>query len=58
MSKSKIIALVLIGLVALVAVLNHGSTSVHLLVTSVRMAESVLILGCAAVGVAIGVLIK
>ena len=58
MSKSKIIGLVLVGLVALVAVLNHGSMSVHLLVTSVRMAESVLILGCAAVGVVIGILLK
>jgi uncharacterized integral membrane protein len=58
MSKSKMIGLILIGLVALIAVLNHGSVSVHLIVTTVRMAESILILACAAVGVAIGLLLK
>lgn len=52
------IGLILIGLVALIAVLNHGSLNLHLLVTTVRVAESVLILACAAVGVVIGLLLK
>ncbi len=58
MSKSKLIGLILIGLVALIAVLNHGSINVHLIVTTIRMSESVFILACAAVGVAIGLLLK
>ncbi len=58
MSRSKLIGLILIGLVALIAVLNHGSVNLHLIVTTVRVAESVLILSCAAVGVVIGLLLK
>jgi uncharacterized integral membrane protein len=58
MSKSRKIGLILIGLVALIAVLNHGSVSVHLIVTTVHMPESIFILSCAAVGVVIGLLMK
>lgn len=58
MSKSKRTGLILVGLVALIAVLNHGSVNLHLIVTTVRIAESLLILACTAVGVIIGLLLK
>lgn len=46
------------GLVALIAVLNHGSMSLHLLFTTVRVAESIAILAFTATGVVIGLLLK
>ncbi|MCX6998598.1 MAG: hypothetical protein NTV49_16320 [Kiritimatiellaeota bacterium] len=63
MSKKMLIALVLMGLCALVLVINTRSTildrevSVYLLVTTVTMLKSLAFLLFLSVGVAIGVLL-
>jgi uncharacterized integral membrane protein len=62
MSKSKIVALVLIGLIALILILNKGfltgSVSVNLIFTTVSAAKSLVLLGAVALGVVIGILFK
>ena len=62
MDMKKIIALVLIGFIALILVLNKGfltgSVSVNLIVTSVSAAKSIVLLGAVAIGVVIGILLK
>ena len=64
MSKKLLFALALIGLCALVLVINTRSTiidrevSIDLLVTTVKMLKSLAFLLFAAVGVAIGVLLQ
>lgn len=61
MTKSKVIALILMGLMAVVCVVNRSiadGVSVDLLMTTVKMSKSMLMLGCTAVGVIIGVLLK
>jgi uncharacterized integral membrane protein len=61
MSKSKIIALVLIGLCALVLLTNVGmwdDVTVKLLFGTVNIGLSFVLLGTLAVGVLIGVLFK
>lgn len=61
MTKSKIIALVLIGLMAVLCVVNRGfadSVSVNLLVDTLRLSKSMLMLACTAIGVVVGVLLK
>jgi len=62
MDTKKIIALVLIGFIALVLILNKGfltgSVSVNLIITSVSAAKSIVLLGAVALGVVIGILLK
>ena len=58
MSKKQIFALVLIGLCAIIFILNRGSVSVHLLVTQINAMKSLVFLAFTAIGVAIGVLLK
>lgn len=61
MSRKQVIAMVLIGLSALVLIFNRkwlDGVDVNLLVTTVHMAKSVLMLGCMAMGVLIGALLK
>lgn len=61
MTKSKIIALIILGLMAVLFVVNRGvadGVGVDVLVDSVRMSKSMLMLACTAVGVAVGVLLK
>ena len=62
MDTKKIVALVLIGFIALVLILNKGfltgSVSVNLIVTSVSAAKSIILLGAVALGVVIGILLK
>lgn len=62
MDTKKIVALVLIGFIALVLILNKGfltgSVSVNLIVTSVSAAKSIVLLGAVALGVVIGILLK
>ncbi len=58
MSKKQIFALVLIGLCAIIFILNRGSVSVHLLVTQINAMKSLVFLTFTAIGVAIGVLLK
>lgn len=59
MSSKQIWALVLIGLCAVVLVLNsRGSISVNLIVTSVAAAKPLVLLAFISVGVLIGILFK
>lgn len=61
MDTKKIIALVLIGLVAVVLVVNRGmldKMSVDLVVTTISASKSMVLLGTAALGVVIGILLK
>jgi hypothetical protein len=62
MDRNKIIALVLIGLIALVLLLNKGfltgTVSLNLIVTQIAAAKSIVLLGAVALGVVIGVLLK
>ena len=58
MSKKQIFALVLIGLCAIIFILNRGSVSVHVLVTQINAMKSLVFLAFTAIGVAIGVLLK
>ena len=58
MSKKQIFALVLIGLCAIVFIVNRGNVSVHVLVTQINAMKSLVFLAFTAIGVAIGVLLK
>ena len=61
METKKIIALVLVGLFAVVLIVNRGlldGKTIDLVVTSVRASFSMILLGAAALGVVVGVLIK
>lgn len=58
MSKKQIFALVLIGLCAIIFILNRGSVSVHLLFAQIDAMKSLVFLAFTAIGVAIGVLLK
>lgn len=61
METKKIIALVLVGLFAAVLIVNRGlmdGTSVDLIFTTVRASFSMILLGAAALGVVVGVLLK
>ncbi len=58
MSRKLLFALVLLGLVVIVIVLNRGSVDVNLLVTQISALKSLAFLGFVAIGVAIGVLLK
>lgn len=58
MSKKQVIALVLIGLCAIIFILNRGSVSVQLLITQINAMKSLVFLAFTAIGVVIGVLLK
>ena len=58
MTKKHIWALVLIGLAAVVLILNRGKVSVDLLVCTVDGIKSLVFLGFIAFGVLIGILFK
>ena len=61
MDKKKIIALILIGIAALVLITNVGLTdgvTVNLLVTKIHKAISVVLLAAISFGVLIGILLK
>jgi len=58
MARKQIWALVLIGLAAVVLIINRGRVSVDLIVTSVSAAKSVVLLASIALGVVIGILFK
>ncbi len=61
MERNKLIALILIGLVATVCVINRGplgGINVDLLVHTVNLSKSILILASTALGVVIGILLK
>jgi len=61
MDTKKIVALVLIGLLAVVLIVNRGmadGVGVNLVVDTVRMSKSMLMLLTTALGVTIGILIK
>jgi uncharacterized integral membrane protein len=58
MSKKQIWALVLIGLCAVVLVWNRGAVSVDLVFTTVTAMKGLVFLGCIAVGVIIGILLR
>ena len=58
MTKKLLWALILICLCVIMIVVNRDSMSLNLLVTQVRTAESFVLLGFTAAGVAIGLLLK
>ena len=58
MTKKLLWALILICICVILIVVNRDSMSLDLVVTQVRMAESFALLGFAAMGVAIGLLLK
>jgi len=61
MDRKKLIALVLIGLAALVMILNVGMTdgvSINLLVTKIHAAKSIILLASISLGVVIGALLR
>lgn len=61
MDTKKLIALILMGLLAAIYVVNRGildRIELDLLVTTVTASKSMLLLGATALGVAIGVLLK
>lgn len=61
MDRKKLIALLLIGLAALVLIFNVGMTdgvSINLLVAKVYVAKSIVLFASIALGVVIGVLLK
>ena len=61
MDSKKIVALVLIGLLAVVLIVNRGlldRVTLDLVITSVRASISMILLGATALGVTIGILIK
>lgn len=61
MDTKKIIALILIGLLAVVLIVNRGlldRVTIDLVITSVRASISMILLGATALGVMIGILIK
>jgi hypothetical protein len=61
MDTKKIIALVLLGLFAVVLLENKGildGVSVKILFTSIRASLSMVLLGTMALGVSVGILIK
>ncbi len=61
MDTKKIVALILIGLLAVVLIVNRGvvdGVGLNLVIDSVRMSKSMLILASTALGVVIGVLLK
>lgn len=61
MDRKKIIALVLIGVIAVVLIVNRGmmdAIRIDLLVTTISASKSLVLLGFTALGVAIGVLLK
>lgn len=61
MDRKKLIALILLGITALILVLNVGmadGVSLNLLVTKIHAAKSIVLLGAVSLGVAIGVLLK
>ena len=58
MSKRLIYALVLIGLVVIVLLMNRGKVQVDLIFTTVSGIKSLVLLAFTAIGVVIGVLLK
>jgi uncharacterized integral membrane protein len=58
MSKRLLYALLLIGLMVILLVLNKGNVSVNLIVTTVKMSAAFAYLAFAALGIAIGILLK
>lgn len=61
MEKKKLIALLMLAAAALVLIFNVGMTdgvTIHLLVTKIHAAKSVVLLSAISFGVAIGVLLK
>jgi uncharacterized integral membrane protein len=58
MNKRLLYALLLIGLMVILLVLNKGHVNVNLVVTTVRMSAAFAYLGFAALGIAIGILLK
>ncbi len=58
MNKKIIVALVMIGLVALSAVLTRGDTQVNMIFFSKKVLTSLLILAFSGIGIVIGMLLK
>jgi len=58
MNKKLIYALILIGLFAVVLVLTRGSTKINLIFDVVSCTTSIALLGSAALGVMVGLLLK
>lgn len=61
MEKKKLIALVLLLLLAVIWVVNRGvvdGVRVNVLVDTIKMSKSMLMLGSTALGIVIGVLLK
>jgi uncharacterized integral membrane protein len=58
MDKKKIIALLLVGLGVVVLLMTRDTTTVNLVVTKVSGSSSFVLLGAAAYGVLIGVLLR
>lgn len=61
MEKKKLIALVLLLLLAVIWVINRGvvdGVRVNVLVDTIKMSKSMLMLGSTALGIVIGVLLK
>ncbi len=61
METKKVVALALIGLFAVVLIVNRGlldRMTVDLVVTTVRASFSMILLGAAVLGVVVGVLLK
>lgn len=61
METKKVVALLLLGLMAIVLIVNRGMLDridVDLLVTTVRASKSMIMLSCTALGVLVGILLK
>lgn len=61
METKKAVALLLLGLMAIVLIVNRGMLDridVDLLVTTVRASKSMIMLSCTALGVLVGILLK
>lgn len=61
MDTKKLIALILIGLLAAIYVVNRGMLDrieLDILVTTITASKSIMLLGATALGVVIGVLLK
>ena len=58
MSKSRLIALVMIALLAVLFIFNSGTVDVNLLVGKVEILRSLAFLSFTIVGVAIGIMLK
>lgn len=58
MNRNTIWALVILAVVVVILIVNRGSVSVDLLLTTITLQKSFAFLGFTAVGVLVGVLLK